>query len=492
MPSSSLTVRALPRLSRRGFVQGSVLLGSALGAPALAAETTDDALKRAASKALANLSAWATREKAHLSACIVDARNGQLLAEADAQKPLNPASNQKLLTMIAALDRLGPEHRFSTSLHGRPSADATLSELVLRGDGDPELSLTDLQGLVRGLRAQGITRIAGDVYVDQSAFDDEWDPPAYAQRPNDWAPYRAPVSAVAIEGNTVTLHVLAAAKAGPARVWFTPDGLVNAQGEIQTVETPGKQDIRFGLRARGTDLEASLGGVISSGRAELTFLKRIAAPELAAGRALLRLLAEQGIQVSGALKRGGVGIDAERVTHRSRQLAELLFALGKHSDNFVAEMLLKALGRTGSTSGSSSAGAAYLSQLLARFGALEPDTQIQNGSGLFDANRLSAATLARVLAAAYRDPRYGPELIGALAIGGVDGTLRTRFESLAKERSLRAKTGTLVQVTALSGYVLRAPPAVPLAFSVLVNGAAGKVSEARRKIDEAILTVARA
>jgi D-alanyl-D-alanine carboxypeptidase/D-alanyl-D-alanine-endopeptidase (penicillin-binding protein 4) len=377
-------------------------------------------------------------------------------------------------------------------LHGRAGADGALSELILRGNGDPELALSDLEALVRGLRAQGITRVAGDVYVDQSAFDDDWDPPAYAQRPNDWAPYRAPVSAVAIEGNTVMLHVLAATKAGPARVWFTPEGLVSARGEIQTVEAPGKQDIRFSLRAQGADLEASLGGVISSGRAELTFLKRIAAPELSAGRALVKLLADHGIQVSGVLKRGGAGVDAERVSHRSRQLAEILFALGKHSDNFVAEMLLKALGRTGSASGSSSAGAAYVRDMLARLSALEPGTQVQNGSGLFDANRLSAWTLARTLVAAYRDPRFGPELLGALAIGGVDGTLRHRFTSLAAERSLRAKTGTLAQVTALSGYVLRAPPAVPLAFSVLINGAAGKVAEARKRIDETVLALSRA
>lgn len=495
MPEQPPTLRSDFRPSRRDFARAALALGAGLAArPALADGGADAALTQAAEKALAELAAWVVTQKARITGCVLDVKTGRVLADASAHQPLNPASNQKLLTMVTALDTLGPEYRFTTSLHGRPASDGVLAELILRSDGDPELTLADLEQLVRGLRAQGTAQIAGNVWIDQSAFDSAWDPPAYEQRPADWAPYRAPVSAVALEGNSVMLHVLAAAKAGPARTWFTPEGLVSsARGEIKTVEAPGRQDIQFGLRANGADLEASLGGTVLAGRPELTLLKRIAAPELAAGRALLRLLADHGIRVGGSLVSGGAGIEAERVSLRSRQLSLLLFALGKHSDNFVAEMLLKAIGRAASSaSGSSAAGATRITELLQRLGALEPGTQIRNGSGLFDANRVSAFSLARVLASSLGDPRVGPDLLGTLAIGGVDGTLRQRFSALKTERSLRAKTGTLAEVTALSGYLLRPQSPAPLAFAVLVNGAGGKGAEVRRRIDEAILSIARA
>ena len=80
---------------------------------------------------------------------------------------------------------------------------------------------------------------------------------------------------------------------------------------------------------------------------------------------------------------------------------------------------------------------------------------ILNGSGLFDANRLSAATLTRVLSHAYRDPRLSAEFVAQLSIGGVDGTLRSRLRNHRKRRVVRAKTGTLARVVALSGFVLR-------------------------------------
>jgi D-alanyl-D-alanine carboxypeptidase/D-alanyl-D-alanine-endopeptidase (penicillin-binding protein 4) len=493
MPERPATLRSDFRPSRRDFACAALALGAGLAVRPARADGADAALTRAAEKALAELATWVVALKARITACVVDVKSGRVVAEASAHQPLNPASNQKLLTMVTALEKLGPEYRFTTGLHGRPTGDGTLAELILRSDGDPELTLAELEQLVRGLRAQGVAQIAGNVWIDQSAFDSAWDPPAYEQRPADWAPYRAPVSAVALEGNSVMLHVLAGAKPGPARTWFTPEGLVSARGEIKTVEAPGKQDIQFGLRANGADLEANLGGTVLAGRPELTFLKRIAAPELAAGRALLRLLADHGIRVDGSLVSGGADIDAERVNIRSRQLSQLLFALGKHSDNFVAEMLLKAIGRVGSSaSGSSGAGAARITELLQRLGALEPGTQIRNGSGLFDANRVSAFSLARVLASALGDPRVGPDLVGALAIGGVDGTLRQRFSALKAERSLRAKTGTLAEVTALSGYLLRPQSPAPLAFAVLVNGASGKGAEVRRRIDEAVLAIARA
>ena len=124
-------------------------------------------------------------------------------------------------------------------------------------------------------------------------------------------------------------------------------------------------------------------------------------------------------------------------------------------------------------------------------GGLEASTRIVNGSGLFDANRASAGSIARALSAAYRDPAISSEFVAQLAIGGVDGTLRSRFRSQRTARSVRAKTGTLAKSLALSGYVL-APARPPLAFAILVNGVgASDQAELRQRVDKLVDSAAR-
>jgi D-alanyl-D-alanine carboxypeptidase/D-alanyl-D-alanine-endopeptidase (penicillin-binding protein 4) len=123
---------------------------------------------------------------------------------------------------------------------------------------------------------------------------------------------------------------------------------------------------------------------------------------------------------------------------------------------------------------------------LEAHGGLSPETRIENGSGLFDANRLSATALVNVLEAARQDPGLYPEFLAQLSIGGVDGTLRSRFRTLRGGRAIRAKTGTLSAATGLSGYVLSPRGQAPVAFSILVNGVEGHVGEARQYIDRVV------
>jgi D-alanyl-D-alanine carboxypeptidase/D-alanyl-D-alanine-endopeptidase (penicillin-binding protein 4) len=490
-----VTAIAKARLSRRKFVAALGAFGVASGARDAGAQAQAPAslerLSAVATAELEELAHWIQAQGAKVSACVCDALSGRELASTFGHQPLNPASNQKLLTMAVALERLGPEHRFSTSLHGRANGD-TLSELVLRGDGDPELSLDDLAHLVRALRSQGFQRIAGDLLVDQSAFDRVWDPPAYAQHPDEWAVYRAPVSALAVDGNTVTLHVAAGAEGEPARIWVSPEGLATVQGSVATGPRGKAQDVRLSVRARPGALELLVGGSVPVNQSALGFGRRLAEPELAPGRALLPLLREQQLAFSGSVKSGGADVLAERASLRSRSLAEILHALGKRSDNFVAEMLLKAVAaKSSAAAGTSAAGAALIEDFLSRNGALDPGTRVQNGSGLYDANRVSAFALAKTLSAVAGDARIFPELAACLSIGGLDGTLSQRFRAFRSQRTIRAKTGTLASVTALSGYVLRAPPSGPLAFSLVLNDVAGKVSEGRQRIDRVVEAIAR-
>jgi D-alanyl-D-alanine carboxypeptidase/D-alanyl-D-alanine-endopeptidase (penicillin-binding protein 4) len=166
--------------------------------------------------------------------------------------------------------------------------------------------------------------------------------------------------------------------------------------------------------------------------------------------------------------------------------------LGKNSDNFYAEMILKVLGaESNAPPARSQDGAQALVAWLTASGLAGADTRIENGSGLFDANRVSAKTIVGVLSQAYRNPALYPEFLAQLSIGGVDGTLRSRFRNLVPKRSIRAKTGTLSGAIALSGYALSDRGKAPVVFSFLVNQIEGNTGEARQRIDTVVEAIVR-
>src|ERR1700689_3435013 len=144
---------------------------------------------------------------AQVGIAVLDVDSGHLLAAVNEHLALNPASNAKLYTAGAALATLHGDHRYETTLTGRLDGDAVTGPLAIRGFGDPSLSTADLWDMVQELKGFGVKRIDGDVVVDQRFYDDQTTPPAFEQQPNEWAGFRAPVSAVALDENCVTMTV---------------------------------------------------------------------------------------------------------------------------------------------------------------------------------------------------------------------------------------------------------------------------------------------
>jgi D-alanyl-D-alanine carboxypeptidase/D-alanyl-D-alanine-endopeptidase (penicillin-binding protein 4) len=155
-------------------------------------------------------------------------------------------------------------------------------------------------------------------------------------------------------------------------------------------------------------------------------------------------------------------------------------------------MIFKSLG--GEASGrpaKSGAAAEAVTRWLERIGASDQGVVIKNGSGLFDANRVTAYSTVELLRWAWRDPGIQPEYLSQLSVGGVDGTLHKRFRSDLTKRRVRAKTGTLDDVIALSGYVLRDGGRGPVAFSILFNHVGGKQDGARHAADRLVELIGR-
>lgn len=420
------------------------------------------------------------------SIAIVDTANGRPIFQHRAERPMNPASNQKLVTAFAALRALGADFRMRTAVFGRIDGDAVVGGLALRGYGDPFLNTGDLMVLARDIADQGVRRV-DRIIVDATYFDDQILPPAFEQQPNEVAPFRAPISAIAVDRNAYVLRVLPArevggaaiVRLGGARYFDVENGITTTDG--------GAPNIIADQRARGERMTLRLRGTVPLGVRGVSYRRRIENPLPWVGHVFADALRAQGIRCGDTVTVGrtpdGAGLLA---SHSSPSLGSMLEALGKNSDNFVAEMIFKVLGAERHRPGRAEDAVAAVRAELERAGISLERMEIVNGSGLFQGNRISAQQLAEMLTAAYRDPSIRPEYVAHLAIAGTDGTLARRLTDLRVPRVVRAKTGTLNGVITLSGYVLGPRPESAYAFSVLTNGVEGRHAAARALTDAVV------
>ncbi len=449
--------------------------------------------------------AWLSRELAAALAArpaLVGARIGFAAIELPDATPLGQhqgdlalslASTAKLFTAAAALTLLGPGHVWRTALYGaeapRATAederDDTLETLYLRGQGDPTFDPAALRTLVEDLADRGIRKIRKELVIDASAFDADNEPPHFAEQPKEQAAFRAPVSALAMGRNAVTVIVTAPPGGDAPVVRLDPD--VSELFELHTdglvITEDGKTRLRIDLVKKGKrgKTELRLSGQLRADGPPTYRRLRIEDPLAFAGAILRAELAAHGIRAPTKVITGAVPTDARLwASHESPALAEVVRRMNKLSDNFLAEMIFKTLGKppeleaAAATSASWARAAATMTTFLRERGL--SGARIDNGSGLFDASAASANQLVTLLASAARDFRIAPDFIASLPIGSVDGTLRSRFAQRPSAGLVRAKTGTLAKVSALAGYVGLENSRL-VAFAVLCN----ELSPAQRR-----------
>lgn len=439
-------------------------------------------------RALTGDHAW---KDAEVSVAILDVASGKMLASYNEHKALNPASNAKLYTAAAALAILHGEHRYETSLSGVVKG-SSCSSVTLRGFGDPSLDAGDLVAMASELHARGVRKIDGDILVDQRFYDDQTTPPAFEQKPEEWAAFRAPVSALAVNENTITLEIRPGDEGQTAHASFEPPGFVDIDGTVSTGSGTGADTVGLVLSKNGSRMSAKLSGTVGEDAKLVRFTRRVEDPTLLAGYVLRAALEQAQIKVSGDVKTGS-GKGPVIAKHTSAPLSTLLYALGKQSDNFYAEMIFKSLaaeqkGRPAHAQDS----AQLVGKVVADMGANDEGLVIKNGSGLYDANRVTTTSVVKLLRSAWLDTAMQPEYVAQLSIGGVDGTLHGRFQSEHARRAVRAKTGTLDDAIALSGYVLGPAGKEPIAFSILFNKIPGHAAHARGDADKLVRAIIRA
>jgi D-alanyl-D-alanine carboxypeptidase/D-alanyl-D-alanine-endopeptidase (penicillin-binding protein 4) len=381
---------------------------------------------------------------------------GTELFALDPDRPMVPASTQKLLTGAAALRVLGPAHELETVFLATTPLDrkgVLKGDLVVVGGGAPDLTAAELWNAVRELHARGLRVVEGGLLGDDSAHA----PPG---RPRDWPgaknhnPYNAPGGALGVNWNALRVDVRPGPSAGaPARAELYPLREV-ALLEVRAKTGGARPRIQVERRFAEGRNRIVVRGTLPPGAETVSDYVALEDPTGSFLLALRELLSLEGIEVKGELRRGPAPPEAvELYRHPSRPVAELVRAMLKYSNNQMAETLLRdtAALATGGP-GSTEAGLAAVADMLGEWGVPSEGLVLADGSGHSRKNRLTTRALVELLRAAARDPLVGPELLAALPIAGEDGTLHSRPYPGGRGE-LRAKTGSLTGVHALAGHL---------------------------------------
>lgn len=406
-----------------------------------------------------------------VSIVVRDALTGEEHLELNGTVPRSPASTIKVLTTYAALDELGPAYTWKTRAWatGPVVAGRLQGDLVLQGGGDPFISVERWRQFAQELRNAGVDRIDGDVVIDRSLYaTQDADPDAFDGR--GYRTYNVLPDPLLVNLQSVEFHFVPAGDRIRVRLEPEPANL-----KVANTIRATKSACRAGLRSvtfttfADDPSRIGLGGRMSA-RCPRLSVRRVVldAPAYAYGTFVANW------KQAGGEFRGGMRIEPKPpqaellLEFESLPLAEVVRLVNKHSSNSMARMLVLTLGLERLAAPATVAkGEQAMHDWLVRRRLDFPELVIDNGSGLSRLTRVSADSMARMLASAYQS-RWYPELAASMPLGGLDGTLRRRFADLADEGRIRLKTGSLDGVTAIAGWVTSRSNR-PLSVVVIVN-----------------------
>lgn len=440
---------------------------------------------------------------------VADLSTGATIYERNSRMPLTPASNMKLLTTALALSRLGPDYRFETRVlaPALPSPAGVVASLRIVGAGDPSLSgraypyekkpadgnpLAGLEDLANQVVQMGVKRV-GMVIGDDRLYPFDPSPEGWTADDGTWE-YGAPVSALTVHDNALLLTAAPVGTSPLAEVSFLPpteyftvwNGLRVGPG------LPAKVGV---ARTAGSRVVRISGTTPPDGEA-LTEMIAIDDPALYAAETFKRLLEERGVVVRGA-SRADHRMPGERFTppegailarRQSPPLSQILEVVNKVSQNLHAELVLLETARVKRGEATRELAMEEMAAFLGSIGVEPGDTDLADGSGLSRRALVTPETLTRLLVEMHRT--YGEGFRRLLPVAGEDGTLAARFQGAGDAAGIRAKTGTISHVTALSGYAGE-DPLRRVAFSIISNHQTAPASEVRSVVDTIALEILR-
>jgi D-alanyl-D-alanine carboxypeptidase/D-alanyl-D-alanine-endopeptidase (penicillin-binding protein 4) len=421
---------------------------------------------------------------------VVSLDTGRVLFEDHADKLLRPASNMKLYTVAAALDRLSPDYRFSTSVYAsKPDiAGVVHGDLTIYGRGDPSIAARFNNGdyfkaiddLASRIVAAGVKRVEGDLVGDESYFVGPKLGSGWNWEDLTWY-YGAEVTPLTANDNALDLFVKPGPAAGQPALITTgpPDPLLKIVNNVTTLAKGGRRELSI-HRGLG-DNTITISGTIPLDDKGYTGGIGISHPALLFVYMLRSSLAQKGVVITGASRIGATtsGYQNEIATLQSPPFSVIASNTLKPSQNLYTELILRTLGKVvpppppttniPSTlpQTSEELGLEAVKSFLKTVGLRPEALVLDDGSGLSRNDMITAEASVQLLTFMSKH-RYATAFRDALPIAGVDGTLRNRFKATPAENNLRAKTGSLSSAASLGGYMTTAA-GEKLAFSIMVN-----------------------
>jgi len=479
----------------------------------------------------------------HVGIEVVSLSNGQKIYEKNPHQLFTPGSSQKIYTAAAALSLLGVDFHFETCLltDGEIQNGVLKGNLYLKGSGNPELSVKDLEELIFQLKLLQIETIQGDLVLDNFAFDGVAKGPGWMwdEQPAFW---NSPMDALVVNHSCIDLWITPSKANQPPNIFcFPKTEYVSIQNIAKTLPEPVKKPTPNNLKNRNfnkadtpdwqqqsvaeaghvpdtwspeatakmempaklkTDSSSCLGINITrsesnkleiSGECSLDYAPiemhvPLNEPHLFVGHLLLELLPKYGISLLGSLQHRQAPSEARCLaSHFSSPLSLIVRQMMKMSDNLFSDCLFKKVGEQKSGKiGSWKTGATAVKEFLEKHANIKnSDCAVMDGSGESRYNLSSAHHLVSVLVAMHQQKECFPEFFTSLPISGTDGLLRDRLKEEGTKGRIRAKTGTMTGVSSISGYATTQNGEL-LAFSILINGFTGPAQNYKSRIEDQV------
>lgn len=445
---------------------------------------------------------------------VVSLSDGKLIYERNGDNLFTPASNIKVYTTAVALDLLGGDYRWRTSVYSgtEPDASGTIrGDLILYGRGAPDLvshnqkeNANSLDELALALMQRGVKRIQGNVVGDESYFRGDEIGDGWQWNDLQWY-FGAEASALSVDDNEVDINIASPRTLDekPKIVSSDVDDYVHLNNDMATTRRGGRFTI--GVQRGLSDNDVHVWGEFPLGSGGYGVRLSVHRPALWSAGLFLSALKAHGISVDGLAKVRDSRIpEAERFKPdasrelafvTSKPLSQIVKLTNKESINLYAELILRTLGReqaallpsagSGRERGDDEAGTALVRLWLSRSGIANDRIAIHDGCGLSRLDLVTPKATAALLFAVHRTPA-AEVFKESLPVAGVDGTLQGRLGGLAGR--VVAKTGTLTYDHSLSGY-LTAANGGTFAFSIMCNDSVSKTGGIRL-IDQLVSTIA--
>jgi len=425
---------------------------------------------------IASLMNSSVARNSDVSLAVVELGSGRLIAERDMHQPLAPASNMKLFTTAAGIDLLHPDFEITTTVYARGEVDAagTLhGDVKIVGRGDPTIggrfhddhATAVIEEWASDLKAAGIKTVEGNLVFEYGYMDTDYIHPTWpTDQLVDW--YEAPVSAFSMQEGCVEVRVLPSRSRKPCVVQLDPNTrYINLQSSCVT-----GRGLPFITRILDSNTIVVRGGVpVRSGPTEVFVTVENPIHYFAAVTS--ETFAREGIKVQGTIVLTPRDPQSgwRPVAQHTTPLSVVVYVINKKSQNYYAEELVKILGAEKKHDGSWAAGTSTVTEwLTGRVGVPESEFHQADGSGMSRDNRASANVFIHLLRYMWNTP-YREDFVSSLPYSGdPDSKFGKRLRTPPYARQVYAKTGYIVGVVGLSGYVHGASGKI-YAFSFIFN-----------------------